>query len=423
MPSSIQAPSLYAERNADRPIADGLRLVVLVGFVFWSAIYGVWPEFAYTRLIGFGSVAIYTTDIFIGLAIALGLSDLLGILLDRSRRGSVRIVAALIGLYFMYSIGVVLPSALLAGSLPTTTLRLMSGRFVVLLVPMTVGLLTRRPHHLNLLLAAPAIASIIPLVMGIFRTFTGQVVSYSITGDTRFRALWGGTSLLFAWPVLVLAWGKAKSMAPRVFAAIGVIGLLLANHRSSYIGLLAVLPIVIQSKHRVTRLLLFSISATAAAALLLLAVSSAIPVGAFAYSFTHLFDFESGTGADRLIRWRLAWDVFSHSPFNDVLWTPAESITMLRSDAYAAHNWMLEVGVAEGLIPLFLYVGIIGETIRGTLRVRREPVVAGVLAYTVFYVVFSLFNGNFYNLACACLLWMGVGILIHLAEQPTESPR
>lgn len=399
-----------------RPVADRLRHLVLIVFVSWGAFYAVWPELAISQFVSLGPIGVSITDILILLSIVFGISDALAIVFDRSRASAVRVVALTVCLYLLYILSVVTPFAVISGLGSTVAMRMMASRFTVLVAPMTAGLLYRRPHSLGSLLATPALVSIVPAVGGIVRAMTGQVVSYAGSGESRFRALWGGTSLLFAWPVFVVTWAKTKSSLPKVMAAVGVLGLFLANHRSSYIAILACLPVVFRSENRTLRRVIIGLSIAAMIFLAALAVTSVIPSSAIGYSFKHLFDYETGTGADRLMRWQGAWRIVTSDPFKDILWTSPGSAWSLLSDAYIPHNWLLEVGVTEGIVPLVLYLVIIFNAFRAAWPWRREPLAAGVFAYGLFYVVFSTFNANFYNLACSPLFWMACGLMMHVSD-------
>ncbi len=402
-----------------RPTADAIRLLVLVAFLVWGALYAVWPDFMIARILSIGVVELYATDFLIAFGAALGVSDLLAILMDRRRARTERIVCAIIALYMLYTVCIVMPLSVLAGTMSTNLLRVLVIRFAVLLVPLTMGVLSRRPRALYMLLVVPGIVAIVPMITGVYNTMTGHAIDYTSAGDARFRALWGGAVLLFAWELLAAAWRRRNSLGPALVIAVSSVGFVLVNHRSAYIALLAVLPLVARTKTRVGKGLVTTMGGVAVLILVLVLVAPVTPIAAgFEYSFAKLLDFTSGTGADRLVRWAHAWQVFSSSPLNDLAWTSPWTIAQIPSDAYVAHNWVLEVGVSEGLVGLTMYFGVVGVSMAAVLsELRSNPIATGVFAYVAFFVIFCTFNTNMYSLANVPMLWLACGILLHLSSR------
>jgi O-antigen ligase len=261
---------------------------------------------------------------------------------------------------------------------------------------------------------------VIPLVVsGAINAITHTYVVAAEEGYTRIRLLWGGSAILFAWAILVelVRPHVTRSRTAILLAVTGVIGILMANHRSAFIALLVVLPLLFRPRNKVARRLLVVLLLGLGAALVMLALVSLTPGDAFGYSAARLLDFTTGNGADRLMRWRLAAATFWATPFNDITWTDQWYLVDLARN-YGPHNWILEVLVSEGVLGFAFYLGVFAQTLRYSRRwARQDGVVTGLSTFVAFFIVFCSFNANFYAMANQSLLWLAIALLSHRAEQ------
>jgi len=409
---------LGASVASNPSISDTIRIGVVFGWIVWSTAFAFWRDLASPELFGAAGISIYPTDLLIAGTFVYGVLDLLDILLGGRSSRIEQAIALLIGGYATYTLCVVWPVAVLGGLSPAQSIRAVASRFMVLLVPLAMGLLRRRPQLEETLLTAPAFMAI-PLVLGgAFNAATRSFVVSAEEGYTRIRLLWGGSALIFAWPILVglVHQRTARSRSAIILAVTGVIGVLMANHRTAFVTLAVVLPMLFRPRNKMAKRLLVVLLVGFVFALLLLAVASLSPGEAFGYSAARLLDFTAGNGADRLMRWRLAAATFWARPFNDIAWTDQWYLVDLARD-YGPHNWVLEVLVSEGVMGFAFYIGVFIQAFRYSRRWSRyDGIVTGLSTYIVFFLLFCAFNGNFYSLANQPFLWLAIGMLSHRGE-------
>jgi O-antigen ligase len=179
------------------------------------------------------------------------------------------------------------------------------------------------------------------------------------------------------------------------FLVLASVGLVLANQRSGLMAFAVAGLVCLGMSGQYRRILPALVPITLIAAIVaLLWERQANSV--FGFTLSHLLDVSSGNGADRLMRWRLAWDFFVSHPFNDYVWSWRYYSTYL-SDAYQPHNFVLEIAGREGVVGLAFYGSMLWAVLRGAWNWGRHDAEArALIGWLVFYVVFSLMNANHY---------------------------
>jgi hypothetical protein len=337
---------------------------------------------------------------------------------NASERSGSRTICRILIAYLLFEILVVAPVSIWLGRMTVNTIvGEISVRFTWLLFPVMLALCGDDRSRKTAGIAA-VIAAVCLAVWTVYAAATGGGGYYVEEGVTRWRvlALGGGGLLLFAWP-FALAMSRA---VPRRYTAallaISLLGVALTNSRSGLIAFAVAGVACMAMSGQIRRLVMWAVPAGLLAAAIGLAWGEQA-TGAFGYTLSHLFDISSGNGADRLVRWRLAWDFFASRPFNDYVWSWRYYLVYL-SDLYPPHNFVLEIAVFEGVAGLAFY----GSTLVTALRHawawgRKDAQARALLGYLVAYLVFSLQNADWYLPVSLALLVAALAGIVARVDQ------
>lgn len=331
-------------------------------------------------------------------------------------RSRARTVSRILISYLLFELLAVIPVAVWLG---TTTVNQVLGavsvRFTWLLFPVMLVVCgndrTRRIAGIIVVAAAACLAA-----WAAVSALTGGGGYYVEEGVVRWRALalGGGGLVLFAWPC-VLAASRAvpnKYVAPLL--GISAVGLALTNSRSGFIAFAVAGVACVALSGQIRKLIVWAVPAALAAVVVALLGTAS---GPFGYTLSHLFDITSGNGADRLMRWRLAWNFFVAHPINDYVWTWRYYLVYV-SDLYQPHNFALEVAITEGLAGLIFYGSVLTTPLRRAWKwVRLDPQARALVGYLIAYLVFSFQNADWYLPVTMPLLVAAVAGLVARLDQ------
>jgi hypothetical protein len=390
------------------------RMSVWTAFVAYCAVAmangGVPPDIG----TDVGPVHVTLYDVLIVAAFAFAIGDLLRSFFDRTP-SAIRTIDRILLVYMAFEAVVVLPVGVGLGVSANHVIHTMTVRFVWLLVP-TVWALCREERTRRMAGTVVAIAAVGLVLWGIYVAATGGAGFYYESGDLRYRVLWGGASLLFAWPFVVAASGLVKGRLALAFIGIALIGLALTNHRSGFVAfaIVAVFCVVASGNWR----LLVVWSVPAALVVMIALLLAGVELGrVFGYTLGSLLDFSSGNGADRLMRWRLAWEMFTSRPVNDYVWSWSYYLVHLQ-DPYPPHNFVLEIATTEGVAGLLFYAAVLWKGFRAGWRwVRTDTIARALVGYLIVYLTFSAANATLYQLATAPLLVAAVAATVARGDQ------
>ena len=368
------------------------RLLLWTAFVIFCTLGMGYLPFAYEKLPIVGHVTYYLVLLLVcGL---LGATTLISVA-SRPEPSKGRTMCRILIAYLVFELLVVTPVALWLGTATLTAiLDTMAVRFTWLLFPVMLALCAddraRRVAGGVAVAAAVCIA-----VWGLYLAATGAGGYYVEDGATRWRILYGGATLLFAWPFVVAASRAAPRRYTAALLGVSLVGLALTNHRSGVIAFaiagVACIAMSGQIRRLVTWIVPVTLIATVAGLLWGQQASSV-----FGYTLSHLFDVTSGTGADRVMRWRLTWDFFASRPFNDYVWSWRYYLVYVK-DAYQPHNFALEIAVTEGVAGLIFYGSMLASALRGAWNWGRKDAEArALIGYLIAYLVFVFANANWY---------------------------
>lgn len=367
-----------------------IRLLLWILVVAFCAVGQAYLPFAGLRVIG----PVSLLQVLLVATASLGLAPLLN-LAGGPERSITRTTCRIVVAYLLFELLAVIPVAIWLGSAGLfTILGTMGVRVSWLLFPVMLSVCEDERAR-RLAGTAASIAALGLVAWGIYVAATAGGGYYMEFGEARYRILPGMTFLLTVWP-LVLA---ASGAIPRRFVipsfGVAAAGLALTNHRSAVLAFVVSGAVCLIMSGHLRRVLPILVP-LALGTLIVGTLWSSQASSAFAYTLSHLLDFSSGNGLDRVRRWGLAADFFLSNPFNDLVWSWRYYSVYVR-DAYQPHNFLLEVAVTEGLVGLTFYGTMLWTPLRAAwARGREDPEAQALIGWLVAYTVFSLLNANHY---------------------------
>jgi len=389
------------------------RLLLWTSFVVFCTLGMAYQPFAELKLPFVGHGTYY--EVLVLAAGVLGLGTLMrtGGGLERSRaRTMCRILMA----YLLFEVLVVIPVAVWLGTVTATAiLNTVAVRFTWLLFPVVLTLCADERERR--VLGAVAVAAAVCLaVWGVYSAATGGAGYYLEEGYLRYRVLYGGGTLLFAWPFVLAVSGAVSRRYAIPLLGVSLVGLTLTNHRSGLIAFAIAGLVCIAMSERVRRLVLWIVPAALIATFVLLLWGQQVG-SVFGYTLSHLLDLGSGNGADRLMRWRLAWDYFASRPFNDYVWSWRYYLVYMQN-AYEPHNFIGGIAVTEGIAGLIFYGSALTSSLWGVWRWGRKDAEArALIGYLIAYFVFTFANANWYSQLNFALFVGAVAALVARVDQ------
>jgi O-antigen ligase len=368
------------------------RLLLWVLFVSFCTLGMVQLTYAYTPLPISNKVTYF--QLMLVLALALGTMPLLRTA-GGPDRGVARTMCRILIAYLLFELLVVVPVALWLGTAKLTAiLGTMDVRIAWVLFP-TMLVICADERARRWAGQVTVIAAVCLVAWGLFSAATGGGGYYVEFGDVRYRILQGQGSLLFAWPFMLACSGAVSRRHTFAFLGLAAAGLVLTNHRSDLIAFAVAGLLCLFMSGQFRRALTAIVPIALVAGIVALLWGGQVST-IFGYTVSHLFDISSGNGADRMMRWRLAWEFFSARPFNDYVWSWRYYLVNL-GEAYAPHNFALEIAGREGVAGLLFYGSMLWTPLhRAWEWGRRDTEARALVGWLVFYIVFSLMNANHY---------------------------
>ena len=385
------------------------RLIVWVSFVVFCALGMAYTQLPYVKIPFVGTITYF--EVLLLPAGLLGIGPLLRIAGARERSGA-RTMCRIIIAYLAFELLFVVPVAGWIGTAKTTAvLSELAVRFTWVLFPVVLVLCTddRVRRRASFVVIA---AGVCLVLWGVYTAAAGGGGGYYLEGeDLRYRILYGGSLMLFAWPLVVALSGDVRRRSTLALLAIPLAGLLLTNMRSGYIAcaVAAVACLVLSKQVRRVVPWIVPVALVAVVVGLLWGQQAG---SAFGYTMSHLFDLGSSTGADRVARDVLAWNYFAKYPFSDYVWTWRYYLVYLQNP-YGPHNFVANIAVTEGVAGLVFYASILVVALRHTWSwVWKDVEVRMLVCYLLLYLVFQSANSGFYAPVNIALFIAAVAALV-----------
>lgn len=367
-------------------------LLVWAAFVIFCAVGMAYTQLPYLKIPFIGTITYF--EVLLVPAGLLGVGPLIRIAGARERSG-VRTLCRIVIAYLAFELLLVVPVAMWIGTEKlTVVLSELAVRFTWLLLPVVIILCSddrsrRRASSLTILVAACLI------LWGVYVGVTSGVGYYLEGDELRYRILYGGSLMLFAWPFVVALSQDVRRRRTLPLLVIPLAGLVMTNMRSGYIACaIAGVACLVWSK-QVHRVVPWLVPAALVAVIVALAWGRQAS-DALGYTMSHLLDLSAGTGADRVARDVLAWDYFARNPFSDYVWTWRYYLVYLQNP-YGPHSFVANIAVTEGVAGLAFYASVLLVALRSAWHwVTKDQEARTLACYLLLYVVFQSANGGWY---------------------------
>ena len=369
------------------------------------------PTFSTKALASAGSISIYPFDIVLGLAI-LALLIANAFFFEPDPVAANRYVVSLCLAYVGYQLFIVLPAAVLFHDLrPIDVLRAQEARLSLVLVLVVYGVVLRYSRSSLLVTFLDVAAAVLALwVVYVYATKGGQ--GTMVGGRYTVREIWGGATLLFGWLFYtsLFYWPVRWWRVGLAILAVG--GIVLANHRSGFVALIASFVVLMLAMGRVTRRVVLTVAVIGIVGLGVSYMAPSVRESA-AYSVRTMFSSTSDTNAqDRVVRSRLGFDYFVAHPMGDYIWSHRYYLVNVNYD-FPPHNFVVQLLTIQGLVASLLLFAVMGGSLAIAWKNRRDPPSAVMLAYLTFYLTFSLFNTTIDQLENLALFGVAAGFILH----------
>jgi hypothetical protein len=316
--------------------------------------------------------------------------------------------------YVAYQLFVVLPVAVLLHDVgPIDAVRSIEVRLALVFIPVIYGVVLRY-WSASVVIALFDTAAAALAIWVLARYFVAGGEGYYENGIFRLRAVWGGATFLFAWLLFTSLFYWPIRLWRLVLAALGLAGLVLANHRSGILALGAALIVQLVAMRGVTKRALLAATAFAVVALTVFLAAPAVRSN-LVYSLSTMLDPKADqTAIDRVTHSALAFDYFRQHPLGDFVWNQRYYLVNLGPEQnFPPHNFVIQLLVTQGVIASVLYFSIIAVTLIIAWRNRRDRLSSVMLAYLVFYVVMCLFNANIDLTDNVAMFFVPVALVLH----------
>jgi O-Antigen ligase len=364
-----------------------------------------------------GPIDVYLFDVLLFAAVMLQLHE---VVTKRSHGipASNRVVVLLVFGYCAYQLAIVLPVSVVFHDLaPIGVLRELEVRLALALLPFVYLVVLKyiSPQRVILLVNLAAVA------VALYAAYT-----YASTGPDvlvgKFRQVDGHASFLFAFLILTSLFLQRPSIITYAAAMIGMVGLAFANHRSAYLALLAVgIPLFFYFRHASTRTVVV-LMVVISSAVFVVSANPTVRESVY-YSLRTMVNPNADLNTrNRGDRSKLGWEYFVANPLGDHAWNQRYYLVDL-PEPFEPHNFVIQILGQQGIIGFAFFAGIIVTVVRIAWRNRSADRLSTVmLAFFVFYLLFSLFNTTIISLENILLLAVPVGIILKRnADLPGES--
>ena len=393
-------------------------MATTIGLLVYSALsMALEPGFTYLTAFSLGSHAVS----FLDLSFLAGLVLLLAKNALSLRPDSVpanRYILWLCLAYVVYQMAVVFPAAILLHGLHSIDVfRGLEVRVELIFVPALYGVVLRYWRVSTIVALVDVVAASLALWVLIRYVTVGGQGYYE--GDIyRLRAVWGGASFLFAWLLFTSLFYWPTRLWRFLLAVLGLAGIVLANHRSGILALIAALAAQLVAMRGVTKRALMALASFASVSAVVLYAAPSLRANVVYSLSTMLNPNADPTSVDRLSHATLGWSFFLAHPFGDFIWNQRYYLVNVGpQELFPPHNFVIQLLDTQGLVASLIYFVIIVAVLALAWRNRRDPLSSVMFAYLIFYLVMCLFNANIDLPENVAFFFLPIAIILHQHRQ------
>ena len=350
------------------------------------------PGFDSRTLLSVGFINVYAFDLVLGLS----LLALLVVNAFYFRQDPVplnRLVVWLCLVFLGYELFVVLPAAVLLHDLRAIDVfRLLEYRLDLLLV-LVLYVVVLRFISPELLVTVFDVAAAGLAFWIIYRYVAIGSTGTWEDGVYRLRVAWGGSSLLFCWLILSSLFYWPVRPWRLVLAIVAAGAVVMTNHRSAFLALLAALMVQVLASGRITRRVALALAAVAVMGIGVYFASPTVR-NSVSYSLRTMFNPSADvTSQDRVVRSLMSLAYFGQHPLGDNIWNQRYYLVQVTYN-FPPHNFVVQRLVTQGMIGSALFFAVLGVVVVLGWRNRRDRCSAFCLTYLALYLVFCSLNAN-----------------------------
>jgi len=350
------------------------------------------PFFDTKTLVSVGFINVYAFDLVLGLSL-LALLAVNAFYFKQDPVPLNRLVVWLCLVFLGYEFLVVLPAAVLLHDLRAIDVfRLLEYRLDLLLV-LVLYMVVLRFISPELLVTIFDVAAAGLAFWIIYRYVAMGPTGTWEDGVYRLRVAWGGSSLLFSWLILSSLFYWPVRPWRLVLAIVAAAALVMTNHRSAFLALLAALMVQVLASGRITRRVALALAAVAVMGIGVYYASPTVR-DSVSYSLRTMFNPNADvTSQDRVVRSLMSLAYFAKHPLGDNIWNQRYYLVQVTFN-FPPHNFVVQRLVTQGVIGSALFFAVLGVTIVLGWRNRRDRCSAFCLTYLALYLVFCSLNAN-----------------------------
>lgn len=397
-----------------------LILYVIPTIFIYVNLPGMTSDINSLKLIEFGSINIYATDLIIGATICYILFCFI-FKTDKFKEAittpiSIAILVVLIWdiiigyIYYHYNIPI------------KNILRIFSGKLLMLL-PILIPLINRFDERKEKLIRYIFIVSMVMVFVGIWRFLLGEI---QITSSGTPRSLRGFDVFIFLFGTLYIVFYKKEILNSKNIAYLALfllfIGIHLAGHRSGYIVFflgLAASDMILKSplaKLSVFFIVVSAFFAISSGFLLSSTKAGDSLMGDFLVRFKDTYNVENTTTQDRLDMWTDAIEISKKSPLFGKITVYKYRAQMNESEDHfveAPHNVFIDKIINEGYLGLIVLIGLIITIVWQANQIRDQDndYIMFLMAFFILCIVFSFFNQTYVRRIPRGILFLGIGLI------------
>jgi O-antigen ligase len=258
------------------------------------------------------------------------------------------------------------------------------------------------------------ISTIVLVLLAQYNFFQG-IYSYTNTGEYRIIA--GISALVFTFSIITGFYFFSNNKSKLIYVIFAIIGLVFANHRTAYVGIVFIMLIALYFKMKDKGQRVYGVLSLIFFIILIVLITSNTPIlrDTFFTRAASSFDIYDNTAQDRFINWIRAWFYFLENPLNGSMLENKFYLDQHMA-SYPPHNFIFELLATQGIIGFMFIAVILYKVIKIGFCNRRDNIIFQMTLMVIYYVFYSLFNVTFLNAWSILILTLSTAIILYRSK-------